>query len=137
MASSDDDYQSAYEDSDDEFFTVDVGGTGFGTQCLDVDGTRAARRLTDAQMRMVTRINSVRGEGYVQRTLGLLARHQLDCSICLKTILVGSQGMLPCGDVFHFVCIDAEMQRRRACPLCRRPVPVAPRGALARIALRF
>jgi len=135
-------YHSALSDSDsntdeDEFFTVDGRDTGFGTRCLDVDGTHAARRLTDAQMKMVLRINSGRREGFVQDVLEQLARRELKCSICLATIVEGSHALLPCGHMFHYVCIDRAMAQRKVCPVCKASVPDAPHGALACLALRF
>ena len=52
------------------------------------------------------------------------AENPAECSICLDTIGKGEEvKRLPCGHVFHAVCIDPWLSEQRAvCPVCRRGI---------------
>ena len=43
----------------------------------------------------------------------------VECSICLDTLLIGKNEKLICGHYFHTECIDTWFERKKICPLCR------------------
>lgn len=47
-----------------------------------------------------------------------------DCTICLETLKQGDEvKKLPCGHVFHSVCVTPWLMKKRAvCPVCRQGI---------------
>ncbi|KDP25432.1 hypothetical protein JCGZ_20588 [Jatropha curcas] len=53
-----------------------------------------------------------------------IEKSDLDCSICLDELLVGSEAKcLPCSHVYHGNCIAEWLKNSNTCPLCRYSLP--------------
>lgn len=47
------------------------------------------------------------------------------CSICFEECLAGLSA-LDCGHVFHRSCVVGWSEKEKKCPLCRKPIRIAP-----------
>lgn len=56
----------------------------------------------------------------------------LPCAICLDLLTVGDEARsLPCGHLFHRLCIDPWLHKKKLCPSCRGVVDTVPNQATA------
>jgi hypothetical protein len=62
-----------------------------------------------------------------------------DCPICLDPVALAPATTLPCAHVFHAACV-AELRKfklKKACPLCRTPLPPGPEKLYEEATLRY